>query len=265
MTDAQKNADRFTGFADLYDNARPALPEYPVRVITRYLGKIPSLVIDLGCGTGLSTLAWQGKCARAIGIDPSDDMLSIARRRQSATLSFQKGFGHATGLESAGADVVVCSQSFHWMEPGATLAEVNRILAPGGVFATVDCDWPFISEWNVDRGYEELFSKVCEIEANDASLRDGFVRYSKEKHLANIKQSGYFRYAREVVFSNTEKCTTERLMKLALSQGGLQAILKTNPELITHAVARFSEQVSSTFGSAAFDIDFSYRMRIGIK
>lgn len=42
MTDREKNTDRFTGFADLYENARPSVPEYPVKVICAYLGKTPS-------------------------------------------------------------------------------------------------------------------------------------------------------------------------------------------------------------------------------
>ena len=56
----KKNADRFTGFADTYDRARPAMPYYPVERITAYLGCRPDTVVDLGCGTGLSTLIWQG-------------------------------------------------------------------------------------------------------------------------------------------------------------------------------------------------------------
>lgn len=35
----QKNIDRFTGFSNVYDRARPRMPDYPVRVIRQYLGK----------------------------------------------------------------------------------------------------------------------------------------------------------------------------------------------------------------------------------
>ena len=40
----------------------------------------------------------------------------------------RQGYAHATGLPDAFADVVVCSQSFHWMEPESTLQEIGRIL-----------------------------------------------------------------------------------------------------------------------------------------
>ncbi len=260
-----KNAGRFTGFADIYDQARPAMPFYPVKIIRAYLGKKPQRVVDLGCGTGLSSLVWKGQCEELTGIEPSDDMLAVAQMKATEGISFRKGFSGATGLENASVDAVVCSQSFHWMEPEPTLAEVNRILKPGGVFAAVDCDWPPVCHWQAEKAYTELFRKVLDIEETNPDVRDSFVRWSKEGHLANIRQSGFFSYAREIVFSNTEKCTSERLIELAKSQGGLQTILKKSPELIAKHVKVFEELVYATFGPDEFDIDFGYRMRIGVK
>lgn len=94
----QKNANRFTGFADTYDSARPAMPTYPVKIITKYLGKAPNTVIDLGCGTGLSTLAWQSSCKKVIGVEPSADMLSVAKKKETDSISFTQGFGDNTGF-----------------------------------------------------------------------------------------------------------------------------------------------------------------------
>lgn len=34
------------------------MPTYPVKIIKRYLGRTPETVVDLGCGTGLSTLVF---------------------------------------------------------------------------------------------------------------------------------------------------------------------------------------------------------------
>ena len=62
MKNAEINADRFMGFADVYDNARPTLPAHFMELIRLYLGRDIGTVVDLGCGTGLSTAAWKGNC-----------------------------------------------------------------------------------------------------------------------------------------------------------------------------------------------------------
>lgn len=262
---AIKNANRFLGFADTYDKARPQMPMYPISVIKKYLGKEPNLVLDIGCGTGLSTLIWQNQCEEIIGIEPSEDMITIARKKQTCGVSFVKAYSHNTGIADNIADVVICSQSFHWMEPNQTLNEINRVLNGNGIFASVDCDWPPICHWEVEQSYNELFNKVSIIEKENMEFQDNFFRWDKNKHLSHIVECGHFRYAREIVFINTEKCTTSRLVNIALSQGGLQNILKQKPEAIISEVNKYKEKVYTTFGNSEFSIDFCYRMRIGIK
>jgi ubiquinone/menaquinone biosynthesis C-methylase UbiE len=262
---AIKNADRFLGFADTYDGARPHMPQYPISVIKKYLGKKPGMVLDLGCGTGLSTLAWQNECDEIIGIEPNEDMISIARNKQTDGVSFWKAYSHDTGIAENTADVVICSQSFHWMDPVQTLREVNRVLTVNGIFATVDNDWPPVCQWEAEQAYNELFAKVNVIEKENPEFRDDFFRWNKNEHLSNIEKSGYFRYAREIVFTNSETCTAGRLVNIALSQGGLQNILKRKPELVINEVNSYKEKVLTVFGDDDFTIDFCYRMRIGIK
>ncbi len=264
-TDSEKNADRFSGFADIYDSARPRVPEFPVKIIKQYLGKTPDTVVDLGCGTGLSTLVWNGNCKKAIGVEPNDDMLNVAVKKTGDTLSFIKAFAHDTGLPDSSADAVVCSQSFHWMEPDSTLREVNRILRDGGVFATVDCDWPPVTLWQAENEYMKLYDKVREIEKTIPDVRNTFVRYEKKKHLANIESSGYFRYCREILFSNTEKISAERLINLLFSQGSLQTVLKKHPDMIENETEFFREKIYNIFGDNELEAEFCYRMRVAVK
>lgn len=261
----QKNADRFKGFADVYDNARPKMPIYPVKVIARYLERMPETVVDLGCGTGLSTLVWRGNCKNAIGIDPSDDMLFEAQKKAGEGLSFLKGFSNDTTLENGIADVVVCSQSFHWMEPTSTLKEVSRILRDGGVFATVDCDWPPVCVPKAEKAYLTLYEKVKRLEKELPDVSDSFVRYPKDKHLQNIKDSRHFYYCRELLFSNSEEFDANRFINVILSQGSLQTVLKLHPELIFDDISKFKKEIHGIFGNLRFEADFCYRMRIGVK
>lgn len=265
LEELKKNADRFTGFADVYESARPAMPSYPVEIITRYLGRTPECVVDIGCGTGLSTAVWKGRCGTVIGVEPGADMIGEARKRENDQCRFVQAFAHDTGLPDASVDAVVSSQSFHWMEPVATLAEINRILKDGGIFATVDCDWP--PAWNA-RGellYKDFIGEVGKLEAQIPELTSRFRRWSKNGHLDNIRNSGHFFYCRELTFANREMADAERLIRLALSQGGLQNALNNRPELIVDKLEQFKRNMRDLLGPGTFPIDFSYRMRIGVK
>ncbi len=263
----QINANRFKGFADVYDSARPKCPAKAKEYILRYLGKTPSIVVDLGCGTGLSTTIWSSVSNKVIGIEPSIDMIKIAKEKASKlpNLTFMSGFAHNTGLETNLADVVTCSQSFHWMDPVLTIKETARILKSGGVFAVYDCDWPAVSNCEAELEYNKLFSKVAEIEAKYPHIKNSTIRWDKNNHLSNIRNSGYFKYVRELVFSNTEDCSAERFIALALSQGGLQTIMKNNIPEIVPFLEDFKEKIHNIFEDNIFEIDFCYRMRIGIK
>lgn len=265
MDDFKKNADRFNGFADIYDRARPGMPYYPVSVAERYFGGKIKTVADLGCGTGLSTLIWQDNCEKVIGIEPGVDMLAEAKKKENGTISFRQAFAHETGLENGSVEVAICSQSFHWMEPELTLKEVDRILKPNGVFMTVDCDWPPVVNKEIETAYTALTEKIHEIEGNNPDIKESFRRWDKNSHLSNIKNSGFFSYSREIVFINSEKCGRERILDLILSQGSTQAVLGKCPELISNELERFKSVTERVFNDDTVEIGFCYRIRLGVK
>lgn len=108
----QPNADRFLGFADIYDNARPKCPEKVKEIIIKYLGKTPAVVVDLGCGTGLSTIIWSDISKKVMGIEPSPDMIEVARKKSAGlgNILFNSAFSDNTGLKNSCADIITCSQ-----------------------------------------------------------------------------------------------------------------------------------------------------------
>ena len=268
MIDAHKNADRFKGFVELYDNTRPVCPNYVVDILTRYLDHRPKTVVDIGCGTGLSTLIWQDMADKIIGVEPSEDMLTqaIVNANGLLNINFIHAFSDDIELESGIADVITCSQSFHWMEPISTLREINRLLQPGGIFSVYDCDWPPVcASAAVELAYHKLIEKEDKIESSNPEYKNAFIQYPKNQHLENIRKSGYFEHVREIVFANTENCDADRYYKIALSQGGIQAILKENPEFVENELSEFQIAVNNFFGDKTLPIDFCYRMRLGVK
>jgi SAM-dependent methyltransferase len=134
----------FEGLAETYASFRPS---YPPDAIAAMLDDLPApaRVADIGCGTGISTQLLLDAGAIVTGIDPSVDMLARAEREigASAGCIFREGTGESTGLADDAVDLVVCAQSFHWLDAPRALDEFHRILRPGGRLALA---------WNVRRG-----------------------------------------------------------------------------------------------------------------
>ena len=141
-----------SGFAEGYDRHRPHPPAFLLETLCRYARvEQPALVVDLGCGTGLSARAWSGRAERVVGVEPNPAMLAVAE--PAPGVEYREAFAQDTGLEDSCADIVTCSQSLHWMDPQPTFAEAARILRPGGLFAAYDYDWPPAIDPEVDEAY----------------------------------------------------------------------------------------------------------------
>lgn len=261
---------RFSGFADIYDKHRPETPFTVVDILLGYLQREPSLVVDLGCGTGLSTFIWKDYSKNVIGIEPNLDMLNMAKNKLQLSsginnISFQQGISNNLILESNSVDIVTCSQSFHWMEPISTLKEVSRVLVDGGIFAAYDNDWPPSVDWLIEDEYIKLLKKVYEVIDATSEEHEKATHWNKSEHLKRIKDSNRFRFSKEIVFHNVEKSDAERYIGLALSQGALQTVLKQGISEIDNDIENFKSIVRQRFNNEERDLVFSYRMRMGIK
>ena len=265
-TDFSANIERFSGFAGLYDDYRPKPPTVIVDILTQ-LAQIarPCLVVDLGCGTGLSTRLWIGRAEEVVGIDPSDDMRREAEQRtQVAHVRYQAGLSTKTKLAEGCADIVTCSQSLHWMEPEGTFAEVARILRPGGVFAAYDCDWPPTLHWKAEAAYMEVMRRATAID-QERGYSPGLKAWRKDQHLERMQASGHFRYVKEITLHDAEPGNAERLVGLAMSQGQVATLLKNGLSEAEIGLDKLREIATQTLGEKMSSWYFSYRVRLGIK
>jgi SAM-dependent methyltransferase len=127
---------RFTGLADVYARHRPSYPPAAVDLILHECGLGPgSVLVDVGCGTGISSRLFAARGLRVIGIEPNGEMLAKAWQQggpQGNVPEYRPGQAEHTGLDDAVADGVLAAQAFHWFDASAALAEFSRILRPGG-------------------------------------------------------------------------------------------------------------------------------------
>src|SRR5689334_5554142 len=197
------SSEVWTGKASSYDRVRPTPPPVLLDLLTQLIDlPHPGLVVDLGSGTGLSTAIWGERAERVIGIEPNTDMRQEALRKvedhpYAAHIEYREGLAHRTGLPDGCADIVTAAQSFHWMEPTSTLAEIARILRPGGLFAAYDYDSPLTIYWELDRLAQEVTSRLVGL-IRERGLAPTLKIWSKDRHLDHMRESGHFRFTREV-------------------------------------------------------------------
>jgi len=250
------------GFAGGYDRFRPRPPRELLDVLSRY-ARIdrPHLVVDLGCGTGLSTRAWSGVAERAVGVEPNPAMLTVAE--EVPGIEYRQGFAHETRLSDECADIVTASQSLHWMEPEPTFAEAARILRPGGVFAAYDYDWPPVVDSEVDAAFMAHRAHRAEVRAR-RGIQRGADRWAKHQHLERLRASGRFRHCRELVLHSVEQGNAERIVGFAHSLG-LPAVASDDELERELRVGELEAVARRVLGDRTVPFVFGYRVRLGVK
>jgi ubiquinone/menaquinone biosynthesis C-methylase UbiE len=101
-------------------------------------------VLDVGCGTGmlLERIVDQYPDSEVMGVDLSPAMVAQARRRLPQRVTLEAADAEALPFSTHSFDLVLSVSSFHfWPAPKDALAELRRVLRPGGRLAITDwCD-----------------------------------------------------------------------------------------------------------------------------
>jgi SAM-dependent methyltransferase len=254
------------GFALEYDRYRPSPPEVALSVMMTHAGTDrPQLVVDLGCGTGLSTRAWAGHAERVIGVEANARMVAQARAATgAANVEFVEGFADETGVADESADIVTCAQSFHWMEPALVLAEAARMLRRGGVFAAYDYDVVPVIHPDVDAAFAAHVAARGTARSRLA-IQAGTATWPKPEHIDRIRSSGLFRFAREVHCHGEGTIDAGRLIGLAHSIGGPLALFDGRAPEVSATMDTLRETAQRVLGDRWWPTLTGYTIRLGVK
>ena len=122
----------FGNFASEHSRFRPGFPE---GLWDWGIPEDATVVVDIGCGTGHAALALAERDLVVVGVENDSKMreeASIQAARASVEVDLVPGTPDSTGLPDGFADLVISSDSVHWMKRGGVLEEIHRILQPGG-------------------------------------------------------------------------------------------------------------------------------------
>jgi len=255
------NFEQWSGLSEKYHNNRPVPPEIIPKIILSWLRKKPDTVIDIGCGTGLSTILWNDIANNIIGIEPNDDMRITAENSFSnSNIVFRKGVSNDTNLPSDYAEIITVSQAFHWMDIDSTLAEFYRVLKPGGVLAIYDFVMPPVIDWEIERATSEFRIKCSDIVYSQEAPP---VHNDKSTYNARIISFGKFRYSREVECHSEIKLTPQKAAEFLVGITDASFAVKIEPTF-KKSIDEFYDFVKTKF-SSELEIIIPYRMVIALK
>jgi ubiquinone/menaquinone biosynthesis C-methylase UbiE len=128
-------ANAFGPAAGDYERARPSYPAAAIDVLQRELGIGPgSTVCDLAAGTGKLTRLLVPSGATVLAVEPVPGMRDELRAAVP-DVEVVDGTAEAMPFPDASIDAVTVAQAFHWFRFDEALAEIGRVLRPGGGLA----------------------------------------------------------------------------------------------------------------------------------
>ena len=139
MTPTVERGRSFDAWADEYDRYRPTYPSdvFTFIALEVALPQTPR-VVDLGAGTGRASIAMASIGWRVTAVEPGEPMIDVLCARateEGLPIDTVRATAEATGLHAATFDLATAAQAFHWFDKPAALAEMARIVRPGGGIA----------------------------------------------------------------------------------------------------------------------------------
>jgi SAM-dependent methyltransferase len=192
-----------------YERGRPGYPPAAVDFLAARLRLGPGrTVVDLAAGTGKLTRPLLAAGADLVAVEPVAEM----RAALPAGARAVEGTAEAIPLATASADAVTVAQAFHWFDGDAALAEIHRVLRPGGALALV---------WNRRQMDDPLNQAIEELIAphrgHTSALRTGAWRGAFER-------TKLFGPLEERVFPNEQSLDADELVDRIASVSFIAAL-----------------------------------------
>ncbi len=130
-------AQAFNQVADAYERGRPSYPADAVaHLIQTFSISSSSTVLDLAAGTGKFTQLLVSSGARIIAVEPLEGMRAKLAAHNLG-VEVVGGSAETMPLADTSVDLITIAQAFHWFANESALAEIHRVLRPGGGLALI--------------------------------------------------------------------------------------------------------------------------------
>jgi SAM-dependent methyltransferase len=234
-----QRASSFGSVAEAYDRYRPGPPLSAVEWILRSPCQTAA---DLGAGTGALTRVLATLAQRVVAVEPDARMLDVLTRR-SPEASAVRSMAEQLPIRAGTLDAATVSSAWHWMDPDRTVAELGRVLRPGGVLGVI---------WN---GADRSIDWVAELlGTRDPSPGDRRDRASR--HRFELPSGSPFADLDSCTITWTKPMTREELVGLA---GTYSSLITMPPDQRERELARIRAVTEAVVGGDVVEMPMGCR------
>ena len=228
--------------ADDYVAARPGYPAAALDLLAAELGLGPGAdVLDLAAGTGKLTVDLVATGAAVTAVEPVAAMRS-ALADLLPDIEVHDGTAEALPLGDRSIDLVTVAQGFHWFDAPVALAEIRRVLRPGGGLAMI---------WNVR---DETVSWVRELGLIKDAVADGppYDLHQAVDWESVIAADGGYGPVTQDWFPNWQDASVETVVGRTASTSWISALPDDRREAVLDDVRALLARHPATRGRARF-------------
>ncbi|XP_077993170.1 uncharacterized protein LOC144447139 [Glandiceps talaboti] len=252
--------DAFTGFfdgsdmANAYKNVRPTYPPEMTRKIISFADQKSGdlkFAVDVGCGSGQSTLILADHVDQVLGVDISADQIEFANNSSTPpNVNFKVGGCGDIPVQSETVDLITVGTAIHWFNLDDFYNEVDRVLKPGGCLAIYTYNGTQIQHDDSEK-HKTINSLLHEFEATVMPINRREGHWSKIFNGENTFHELELPYkdsARDSSLSIKSQRSVASLVALIKSYSESKEFLRKNPDGNTLFV-ELQNKIMSVLGS----------------
>jgi ubiquinone/menaquinone biosynthesis C-methylase UbiE len=225
--------------AERYAKGRPFFHRETMARIKSFLGMNNKLkrLLDVACGTGLSTEALLDIAYQVYGTDASAEMIGLARHPEK--IKYAVSFAEQQPFPDNTFDLITVCSGVHWFDIDAFLQEAARILLSQGWLILYDNF--FLSEMKNGPDFHTWFPEVY-LPRFPAPKRNNIYNWSNE----NL-QGKHFVLHNEEEFKNEVLFSKEELILYFTTQSNISAAIETGAYTYAEIEAWLDHELSPFF------------------